>query len=360
MLSYKTKYCLSDVCIVPSMITDINSRSECNTKYANKYPIFCSPMSCICNEKNYDTLYAAGLLPILPRTVAYKIRLDFLFNSKWVAFSEEEFTNLFCEMNHEKLVDLNLQNKIFKVCIDTANGHRKSLYYKINKAKGFADRFMYKLVIMAGNIASADTYRWIAKNSKVDYLRVSIGTGNGCITSTQTAVHYPIASLLDEIQQEKNKLLFDNTDNIYYKSSLPKIVCDGGIKGYADGITALALGADYIMLGSIIASSDESCAEIINKNGINYKVYYGMSTKRAQAEINAAKEEPIITNHLKTSEGTEKLLIPSGSINKWIDNFDSYLKSAMSYTNCRTLTDFTSGKVQLVIKSPETNMHINK
>ena len=360
MLSYKTKYCLSDVCITPAMLTNINSRSECNSKYANKYPIFCSPMSCVCDEKNYDTLYAAGLLPILPRTVPYKIRLDFLFDSQWVAFSEEEFTNLFCEMNHEKCVDLNLRNKVFKICIDTANGHRANLYYKINEAKELADKFMYKLVIMAGNIASADTYRWIAKNSKVDYLRVCIGTGNVCITSTQTTVHYPTASLLAEIQEEKIKLLRDNADNIYYPSTLPKIVCDGGISNYSNAIAALALGADYVMMGSIIASSDESCAKIINKDGVDYKVYYGMSTKKAQAEINAAKEVPIITDHLKTSEGTEKLLIPSGSIYKWIDNFDSYLKSAMSYTNCKTLSEFTSGKVQLVIKSPETNQHINK
>ena len=352
MLSYKTNYCLSDVCIAPAMITDINSRSECNSKYANRYPIFCAPMSCVCDEKNYDTLYAAGLLPILPRTVAYKIRLDFLLNSKWVAFSEEEFTNLFCKMDYEKSV--NLQNKVFNVCIDTANGHRANLYYKINEAKELADKFMYKLVIMTGNIASADTYRWIANNSKVDYIRVCIGTGNVCITSTQTTVHYPTASLLAEIQEEKRELLKDNV------STLPKIVCDGGISNYSNAIAALALGADYVMIGSIIASSDESCAKLIIKDGVYYKLYYGMSTKRAQAEINTAKEVPIITDHLKTSEGTEKLLIPSGSIYKWIDNFDSYLKSAMSYTNCKTLSEFTSGKVQLVIKSPETNQHINK
>jgi IMP dehydrogenase/GMP reductase len=146
-----------------------------------------------------------------------------------------------------------------------------------------------------------------------------------------------------------------------FPKSLPKIVCDGGIRGYSDIIVALALGADYVMIGSLFASMDESCAEweVNPQTQERTRLYYGMSTKKAQKLINEALETPIENFEPKTSEGTFKHLTPLGPVHKWLDNFNSYLRSTMSYTDCKNLEDFTSGFVDLVVKSTTTIGSVN-
>lgn len=344
MIIINQQYCLKDLAIVPAVISNINSRSECNPfDKNNKYPLFCAPMSCVTDEKNYFTWESKGIYPILPRTVKYNDRIKFINMGKWVALSQKEFKELFVD-NFYKYDNINK----YYICIDTANAHRKSLYDEINKAKRNALENNYELVVMVGNIANPETYEWICKNSNVDYVRISIGTGKGCITTTQSAVHYPEASLLKSCVFYKN----------LFKNSAPKIICDGGIRNYSDIIVALALGADYCMIGSLFASMDESCAKI---DELSYKkIYYGMSTKKAQILINNALKNPVKDFVPKTSEGTEKLLDSFGSVSTWLKNFDSYLRSAMSYTDCFTLDEFISGKVTLIVKSPETNNSINK
>ena len=108
---------------------------------------------------------------------------------------------------------------------------------------------------MVGNIANPETYR-ICVESRVDYVRCSVGTGAGCITCSNTGIGYPIASLISEIAAIKEELI----DNGVPEFSLTKIVADGGIRNYSDIVKAIALGADYVMCGSIFAIMLESAA----------------------------------------------------------------------------------------------------
>ncbi len=142
----------------------------------------------------------------------------------------------------------------------------------------------------------------------------------------------------------------------YYKSC-PKIIADGGFKNFDQIIKALALGADYCMLGEIFAKTEEACGEILYKEEVTSKhlglqqleiitekrmcrKYYGMSTKQAQKEF--GKEE------LKTSEGISKEVTIDYTLNQWINNFIHYLKSTMSYTNSRNLEEFKKCKTNLM------------
>jgi IMP dehydrogenase/GMP reductase len=114
----------------------------------------------------------------------------------------------------------------------------------------------------------------------------------------------------------------------------------------------------------MLAAFDESCApwEKDEETGKVTRLYYGMSTKKAQKLMNAAAQNPIPEDklNLKTSEGTFKHLEPQGKISKWTDNLQSYIRSTMSYCDCRTLEEFTSGKVKVITKSPATTNAINK
>ena len=190
---------------------------------------------------------------------------------------------------------------------------------------------------MAGNIANPDTYYEYAK-AGIDYVRCGIGTSPVCLTSANSSIHYPMASLLQEMVKHKKYIMscqkYDKDICIEcpYKS-IPKIVADGGFNNFDQIIKALAIGADYVMLGKIFAMSEEACGEIVsNHKGERVRKYYGMSTKKAQAEISGEA--------YKTAEGIETLVPIKYNLAGWVDNFISYLRSAMSYCNSRTLDEF--------------------
>ena len=275
MLSTEIGYSYNDVTIVPSVISNVSSRSECNVFTPNddtKLPIFASPMASVVSEENYETFEKNNIIPILPRIKEYDInyRIDKLYKGWWVAVSLKEFKN---EIMNELKEDCP-NDFTFRVCIDIANGHMKSLYDACCQAKQLAYDRHIKLIIMTGNIANAQTYEWICENAyyittkdgynyrecAIDYIRVGIGGGSGCITTSNVSIHYPQASLIDKCKKVKNE--YENR----YVRKFPSIVADGGIRNYDHVIKALALGADYVMIGSVFAQCIESAGEKTTKS----------------------------------------------------------------------------------------------
>lgn len=405
-LSYK------DLTIVPAVISDIDHRKECNIFYSNgNLPIFTAPMMTVVNEHNYRIYEENKINVIIPRTVQYKDRINFLKEGKWVAFSLKEFNKLFCLFGDNDTSKWE-SNKEYKVLIDMADGHMHSLYKATFTAKHLADNFQYTLTIMVGNIGNPETYRWICTHTKVDYVRLAIGSGANCITTSNVGVHYPIATLVDECKQIKNEFEGDidyyepGTEYVDVKC-IPYIVADGGIKNYKDINVALALGADYVMIGSLFGSLLESSADMIIESRDNAQypavydyesgkvVYYtnydrkniniwngnteeekrdfirstkslkkrliGMSTKEAQIAIARAEEEPreLTPDMLKTSEGIATFVDVKYTLKQWLENMMDYLKSGMSYCNCYTLEDFKNN-CDLIINSPAEIQAVNK
>lgn len=379
-MKLKKTYNYSDLEITPEITTSISSRSECNPRYNANLPLFTAPMDSIVNINNLDYWSSNSIIPIIPRNIPYDVRLKYLCTlNTWVALSYNEFKELFCVLNNDIQQAYLPKDSIFRVCIDIANGHQLALLNSIKLAKSLAKENNYTLIIMAGNIANPDTYYEYCK-AGVDYVRCGIGGGSGCLTSSNVGVHYGLASLILECRNIKEQLL--KTGNLNYT----KIIADGGIKGYRDAIIALACGADYVMIGGIFASFLESASPIIglkyledggillndkhisftkedlkveeNKRDLikNYtllKDFHGMSTKEAQLSIN-----PNIVN-LKTSEGKRFTQTVEYTMEQWVNNFEDYLKSAMSYTDCLTLEEFKS-KVSLNLVSEGTRNRVNK
>ncbi len=338
-------YGLNDITIVPAAISDIESRSECSPYVGmssdTELPLFAAPMSCIVDDKNFGFFNDKCVNTIIPRNIPLNIRVS-LVDSTFCAFSLDEFEGIFC-------LKIPFDN-ISYVCIDVANGHMKKLLDLCKKAKEIHGD---KLVLMAGNIANPDTYLEYAKVG-IDYVRIGIGSGNVCTTSANSGVHYPMASLIERCIKYKKYALKHNISskdpgNI---KSAPKIIADGGFKNFDQIIKALALGADYVMLGEIFAKCEESCGkkhtQQNNIDGYLYhkpqiRDYYGMSTKRAQMELGVTD-----TEKLKTAEGIEKQVTIDYTLEQWVDNFKHYLRSAMSYTNSKTLEEFAKCKIEIM------------
>lgn len=382
------KYSYNDIMVKPAVLSTIEHRAECNPFDENgMLPLFTAPMDSVVGIDNFALFEKNGIIPILPRTEDIKDRLSFIHQGKWAALSLDEFERYFT-----KSVDSKNGSPLMHVLIDIANGHVARLYNAVRAAKGI---YRNALIVMVGNIANPETYR-VCIESHVDYVRCSIGTGAGCITCSNTSIGYPIASLISEIAAIKEEYAGRGLSNP------TKIVADGGIRNYSDVIKALALGADYVMVGSVFSMMLESAAykmmdrsighkslhlkfpieryenlrcengfwkgdytdEFVDKMKLSgHKVekynhdigrleakFYGMASKAGQIAMKGKK--------VHTSEGIEKTLPVTYTIATWVENMIDYLRSAMSYTNSRTLEELKNAEV--VIISNNTYNSVNK
>lgn len=372
-----------DITIVPSRVSSICSRSECNPHDEDGYlPIFASCMSSVVSIENTQKFNEAKIRTVVPRSYSIEDRLAFLFKDydNFVSFSLAEARDIFINRAEEyeiegrycaRAADLFIQRvdsvvlkrkAALKVCIDLANGHMNCLIELVKEIKAkFGDR----VLIMTGNIANPETYRDY-EEAGVDYCRVSIGTGNVCSTSSNTAIHYPVFSLLQEIYDIKQEV-----------DGKCKIIADGGIHGFRDVQKAL-IYADYVMIGSLFNKAIESAGKttygtfywnirgkkimrplktlfyfgrevpkekydnvmkLVKQNKLTvWKELFGMSHKIAQAIINQANSQE--TKKLKTSEGLLKYQKVEYNLNGWAENETDYLRSAMSYTDSYDLEEY--------------------
>lgn len=383
------KYSYNDVMIKPAVLSIIRHRAECNPYDENgMLPLFTAPMDTVVSKDNFESFKENGIIPILPRTESLEDRIDYACDGKWAAFSLEEFEN---EFTKGEVVTANN----IKALIDIANGHVTILYELVRKAKSI---YKDNIQIMVGNIANPDTYR-VCVESGVDFCRVGVGGGCGCLSTSNIGVHYPIASLVSEIADIKKELL----ERGVKEEKLTKIIADGGVRNYSDIIKSLVLGADYVMVGSVFARMLESAAvKTFNNNcstgkALNLRVpleryksfkyengywtgeytdefvekmknkgreitdrhkeigqisarFYGMASRAGQIAMKGKK--------VHTSEGLEKSLPVTYTMQGWVENFTDYIRSAMSYTNSRTLDELRESDVVLV--SMNTYNSVNK
>lgn len=337
------KFDFNNITIIPKVYTEISSRYN-DIVLPEMLPLFTAPMDTVVNYSNKDVFINNGINVVLPRTVLYDH-----FLAKEILSGKTSDNGVFLSFG---LYDIRYYlsrglgysqiHKGAKILIDVANGHMQQIVDICKEIKSLRP----DITIMAGNIANPETYTWYAENKCVDYVRVGIGNGGGCLTTKQSGIGYPMASLIQEVFKEKLFYVFDHKDDADFKFP-PAIVADGGMKDYVDIIKALGLGADYVMVGSIFNKALESCgtnhflgmpitpmlAEHFFDRGYPIKKHFrGMSTKEAQKAMGKTV--------LKTSEGITKLQRVEYRLSGWVENFEHYLRNTMSYSNAKTLNDF--------------------
>lgn len=212
------------------------------------------------------------------------------------------------------------------ICIDTANGASELLEKPIKAIKDFAAELPeHDVEIMAGNIVTREAAQWLY-NQGVRFVRVGIGGGSVCTTPLATGIFRPVVSAIIEIDQWKN----DYSINDFY------IVADGGIKGASDVMKAIAVGSDFVMLGSLFAGWDISNGPSFFQGDKEMKNYRGMaSTEMAELnnQVNSLSKKVI-------PEGVSSVIPYKGEMAPWFDEFIGSLRSSMSYNNARTIEEF--------------------
>lgn len=352
MKEQEKKFDLDDIAIIPTIASDINSRSECETSIKGAFgslPLMASPMDTVVCPKNLDRYLSEGIMPCMPRgqRAGYRDSNEGYFQAFGLAEVESQL------YNEER--DLDSFYNYSAVLIDIANGHMAKL---IQVVKDIKEKYP-TIRLMIGNVAHPLTYKNLAL-AGADYVRCSIGTGAGCTTAANVAINYPMGSLIWECRRIKEESGLNT-----------KIVADGGARDYSDIIKALALGADYVMMGSIFNKSMESAgfnylktpfgririknydlARSLWKWGFPiYKKYRGMSTKAVQRNWGKTK--------LVTAEGITKYQKVEYTLHQWVENFKDYLKSNMSYSGAKTLDDFI-GKAEWVFITERARKRFEK
>ena len=195
------------------------------------------------------------------------------------------------------------------LCVDVAHGHHilmKEALHELREVFGDA------VHIMAGNIATKEGYNDLV-DWGADSVRCNIGGGSICSTRIQTGHGVPgLQTIIDCAKSDRGAA----------------IIADGGIRNAGDIVKALAAGADFVMLGSLLAGTEEAPGGVINTNRGKFKSYRGMASRDAQIEWRG-----------KTAslEGIATTVPCKGPVGDILEDLHRGIRSGFSYSGARTL-----------------------
>jgi GMP reductase len=203
------------------------------------------------------------------------------------------------------------------VCIDVANGYSEAFVRFVEKFRGTHPN----LTIMAGNVVTGEMTEELIL-SGVDIVKVGIGPGSVCTTRSMTGVGYPQLSAVIECADAAH--------------GLGGLICsDGGCAAPGDLAKAFGGGADFVMLGGMLAGHTECAGEIIEKDGRQYKRFYGMSSRTAMEKYAGGVAE------YRASEGRETLVEYRGPVAATVQEILGGVRSACTYVGARRLKELT-------------------
>ena len=212
---------------------------------------------------------------------------------------------------------IEFDNRIKFICVDVANGYTENF---IEKVKLIHQNYPTKIII-AGNIVSSEMCEELII-AGVDICKAGIGGGSVCTTRIKTGVGRPQLSTVIECADAAHGLK-------------GWVVSDGGCKNSGDIAKAFAAGADFVMLGGMMAGHDESSGDIVEENGVKYKEFYGMSSERAMV-----KHKGEVAKY-RASEGKRVLIKYRGPVENTINDILGGIRSTCTYVGAEKLKELS-------------------
>lgn len=318
--NYELALTFDDISLVPTEVSEIKSRVETSTHttFMGKklsIPVISSPMDSVTGVEMAKELTDLGCLGVVNR---FGSTLENLFSTR-DNIEQTLAVSIALSTDNEIIEKLAEQNLI--VCIDTANANN---YEVLKKCEEIKSKFDVK--VMIGNIAHGGTLSQLV-DAGADSVRIGIGGGSVCTTSIQTGIGLgQVSSLLDVYFMRK-----ENDLNI-------ELIADGGIKSPGDVAKAIALGADAVMLGRMLAGTRETPGEVIKYQDQLWKKY------RGSASFGVKMKNEFI-------EGEETMVPYRGAVKNVIDSISDGLRSSMSYMNCKSLDQLRSTETFAVLSN---------
>ncbi len=317
----------SDVLIRPKR-SRLSSRSEVelfrdlsfinSPKTLHCIPIMAANMDTTGTFETARMLAKHGLITVLNKHYSVEELTEFYTHEPQEVRNRTFFTMGILDADAQKLHALmkNLKN-IYEphICIDVANGYTERFTQFIT----YIRQEYPDIILMAGNVVTAEMTEQLIL-SGADIVKVGIGPGSVCTTRKQTGVGYPQLSACIECADAAHGLG-------------GHICADGGIVVPGDLAKSFGGGADFVMLGGMMAGHDESAGEVIEEDGVKYKLFYGMSSDTAMDKYAGGVAS------YRSSEGKTVRVKYKGPIEETIFNILGGLRSSCTYVGAKRLKE---------------------
>jgi IMP dehydrogenase len=203
------------------------------------------------------------------------------------------------------------------ICVDVAHGHSKEVNRTI---RAIREKFKDNILIVAGNVATYAGADYLAAAGS-DAIKVGIGAGSVCTTRIKTGFGVPQLSAIQDCHK---------VDRV--------LISDGGVRFPADAVKALAAGADFVMLGGVLAGTSETPGDVFdvkNPDGTitKFKRYRGMASREAQEDFMGTMSD------WKTAEGISVEVPHRGPVKEILQDIMGGIRSGMTYCGAETIRD---------------------
>jgi IMP dehydrogenase len=216
-----------------------------------------------------------------------------------------------------------IEAKVDVLVVDTAHGHSQRVLDTVTMLK----KEFPEQELIAGNIGTTEAARDLVATG-VDAVKVGVGPGSICTTRVVSGAGIPQITAIADVYE------------VVHKEGIP-LIADGGVKYSGDITKAIAAGADTVMLGNVLAGTDESPGEVIIFQGRSYKTYRGMGSVEAMREGGRDRyfQDTFRSDAKLVPEGIEGRIPYKGSVAHIIQMMVGGLKAGMGYAGCKTLEE---------------------
>lgn len=322
-------YTFDDVLLRPNYSSvdrkTISLKSEAAKEVYLKIPFISSPMDTITEEKMAVEMAGLGGLGIIHRNLSLEKQIAEILKVKKLNLAVSAVVGPY---------DIEWAKKLYQktglriLTVDNAHAHTQAMLKAVRYYKN-----IFKTVIV-GNIATREAAADLIR-AGADALKVGIGSGSICTTRITTGIGVPQLSAIAEVA------------DVAIRHKIP-VIADGGIRNGGDIAKALAVGANAVILGNILAGTSKAPGNIVSLNGRKYKKYRGMGSLSAMKIGSKSRYNQSFLNvDDLVPEGIEGLAPYKGDTEKVLNQLTNYLKSTFFYCGAETLKDFQK-KARLV------------
>lgn len=313
-------YTFDDVLLVPHH-SKIASRADVDLstmlgKMQLRLPILSANMDTVTETAMAEAMCARGGAGVLHRFASLETQEEWIHQLNCIHNpSVPKILSVGLDVKLSWLYNLHATYNLSAVCIDVAHGdHVRVIELLQQIRKRFPD-----LDIIAGNVATGEAaIRLVEAGANI--IKAGVGPGSVCSTRIMTGHGVPQLSAI-----------LDVSEALDVSGTRAHIIADGGIRNSGDIVKALAAGADAVMLGSLLAGTEESPGDIVMQDGQAFKAYRGMASYDVQKEKRAGQSPRV--------EGVSAKIPFRGGVDHTLNVLENGIRSGLSYSGVRDLAE---------------------